>query len=276
MVKEIITHSGAAHFDEVMAIGLLLTHLTNKEVQSLKITRKREIESWEFDDPEIYVIDVGERYDPDSNNFDHHNTSQSHIASFNIIARDVLGLDLEDLYNIESWWKIRSNIDIDASSEAKRLNLKLGELFKLVANPIEQKRLREFSNNPNAIIPELESLGRYALDTVQEVVEEYEAICREIRWVNTKKHLGGVVDANSARGMTLFRKKNGGNFQFTVSNDDSGEGFSLYRYEGCGINFGLIKDDPRVLFAHPVGFIAKTKEKLPDNELIDLIEKATF
>jgi hypothetical protein len=41
------------------------------------------------------------------------------------------------------------------------------------------------------------------------------------------------------------------------------------------IDFSLIENDERVLFAHKNGFVAKTHKKISDEEVIDLIEKST-
>jgi hypothetical protein len=62
----------------------------------------------------------------------------------------------------------------------------------------------------------------------------------------------------------------------TVTNDDRGDGLCLFRLnDSPKIDFSLIENDERVLFAHKNGFVAKTHEKISDEEVIDLIEKST-
>jgi uncharacterized UPF0160 family protein len=63
--KKIVTHNGEFHADEVFAIAALT--LTLKE--SYEIIRTREDDLVKTAD---YVIDVGRKYDPDKNHFDHH------------------------------------------------------------------------------------------------------------------------------------------------------------------------------------------------------------
>ena len=62
----------------------------------------------------------------------------------------------------------------------------------------------------------------------------------------------------------------------TVTNDDRGDGLCLFRLnDSPKIDFSLIENDERVLFAHKNGFVAKTHKKISDEEVIDLIEKST-
>lgn len=66
----VVTHSGVFHVDEVLALALLI----NLDVipNNQEITRVEEVpEEW-LDDPGTLVIDVGGRFEPENNNFDHH------------------------------------------------------------------------------------------------------------------------------------------------------------------------------------------------------------
>jgi len=68
--KKIITHSGAFHADEVLAIVLLRYLGLN-----VPIERKNRVTAEELADPTILVLDVGLRHDPAFGNFDHHQDS---------------------------------------------------------------------------------------------------------------------------------------------------------------------------------------------------------
>lgn len=73
---KIITHDGTFHSDEVFAIALLkkFTNLSNAE-----IIRTRDVKLLEDakKDKECYVIDVGDEYNEQYRNFDHHQKSFS-------------------------------------------------------------------------------------------------------------------------------------------------------------------------------------------------------
>ena len=59
-----------------------------------------------------------------------------------------------------------------------------------------------------------------------------------------------------------------------ISLDRSGEGWRLYRYESTPVDFTLISNCPEIEFAHKSGFMAKTRERLPMDELIALVSQA--
>ncbi len=67
-MKKIITHSGAFHADDVMAVALL-TLLLDAKSEPYEIVRTRDEAIFPTGD---YVVDVGGAYDPSSNRFDHH------------------------------------------------------------------------------------------------------------------------------------------------------------------------------------------------------------
>jgi uncharacterized UPF0160 family protein len=53
----IITHPGSAHFDEVTAVSLILAVYADTE---FRIERREPVTS-EMDDPDVWVIDIGNR-----------------------------------------------------------------------------------------------------------------------------------------------------------------------------------------------------------------------
>ena len=61
-----------------------------------------------------------------------------------------------------------------------------------------------------------------------------------------------------------------------ISMDRRSEGWRLYRYEGAPVNFYLRADRPEIEFAHKSGFMAKTKVKLPIEELVALVSGAVL
>jgi uncharacterized UPF0160 family protein len=64
----IITHAGSAHFDEVTAISLILALFPDENF----CIERREPSQDELEDPSIWVIDTGNRHEPEKRNFDHH------------------------------------------------------------------------------------------------------------------------------------------------------------------------------------------------------------
>lgn len=73
-MKKIITHSGSFHVDEIFAIALLARFYFGKPVLNLNIERTRDPQLLEgyTKDQNIFVIDLGGKYEPQNLNFDHH------------------------------------------------------------------------------------------------------------------------------------------------------------------------------------------------------------
>lgn len=67
-MKRIITHSGAFHADDVMAVALL-TLLLERKGETYEVVRTRDAAVFPTGD---YVVDVGGIYDPLTERFDHH------------------------------------------------------------------------------------------------------------------------------------------------------------------------------------------------------------
>ena len=57
----IITHPGSAHFDEVTAISFILAVHSDTAFR----VERREPSEEELADPGIWVVDVGDRYEPE-------------------------------------------------------------------------------------------------------------------------------------------------------------------------------------------------------------------
>jgi uncharacterized UPF0160 family protein len=99
MKKIIITHPGKAHFDEFLAVSLILARFPETDFDVFR----KEPDEKELDDPEIWVVDIGGRLEPDRKNFDHHQ-DLSILSSFCIVA-DYLGFT--EPMKIIPWWDLK-------------------------------------------------------------------------------------------------------------------------------------------------------------------------
>lgn len=86
----IVTHNGRFHVDEIFAIAILAKFILKKRVKSLKIIRTRnESEIQKFQkDKNVYVIDVGEKFDCSMKNFDHHQSDPNLVWKEQIVYKD--------------------------------------------------------------------------------------------------------------------------------------------------------------------------------------------
>jgi uncharacterized UPF0160 family protein len=95
METTLITHSGLFHADEVFAVALLQKYL----LQNFNIVRTRDqnIINEGLENPQVFVIDVGLKSEPENLNFDHHQNSLP-IAS-NMLVFDWL-IESEKISNL--------------------------------------------------------------------------------------------------------------------------------------------------------------------------------
>ncbi len=82
----IITHPGSAHFDEVTAISLILAVHADTGFH----IERRDPVLVELENPNVWVVDIGDRHEPEKHNFDHHQ-SLGCPAAFVLVA-EYLGL----------------------------------------------------------------------------------------------------------------------------------------------------------------------------------------
>ena len=107
-VKKIITHAGAFHADEVLAVAILRHFGVMAPVE-----RKFQVNPEELADPEILVLDVAQRYQPKLGNFDHHQDRES--PATNILIADWLvasgAMDTEVRGNLQEFLGYVSDVD---------------------------------------------------------------------------------------------------------------------------------------------------------------------
>lgn len=87
-IEKVITHAGAFHADEVLAIAILRHFGVVAPVD-----RKFQVTPEELADPEILVLDVAQKFEPELGNFDHHH--DRNLPATNILIADWLVVEGE-------------------------------------------------------------------------------------------------------------------------------------------------------------------------------------
>jgi hypothetical protein len=260
----IITHPGSAHFDDFFAISLVLA--VNNDV-TYTIERRHPTEE-ELANPEIWVIDVGYRLEPDLKNFDHHQSADT-PASFMLIA-DHLGLTAT--LSITPWWEFKDKYDrFGPFKVADELGLKNLLPF---TNPIETWFLELFEKNPGEIYPLMRSFGQYVIKGARTLSSQFEFWANSEQFiVRNKTVLIGLTDDST--GLQRYSSRMDPPVEISVTYDSRGEGWRLARLNDAkGVDFSKLEGDEKIKFAHKTGFIAKTKRRIPINEVMELVEKA--
>lgn len=69
MVKKIVSHKAPRHLDDFLAVAYLKALYPEAEIE---FVHPQEVPEEYLKDPQVVVIDVGGKYEPELNNFDHH------------------------------------------------------------------------------------------------------------------------------------------------------------------------------------------------------------
>ena len=259
----IITHPGRAHFDEVAAISLILAVYADM-VFSIE---RREPTQTELDNPDVWVVDIGNRHEPEKRNFDHHQDMDC-PAAFVLVA-EYLGL-IETM-SIMPWWHFKDSVDHLGPVKS---SIKYHAGDDLVnRNPVEIWLMARFASEPEATLPLLKDFGTH-------IIEDARMLKRQIDFWKTSSRLviAGVPamigETRELAGLEEFRRLDENPPDIVISLDRVDKGWRLFRYDGTPVDFSLIADRPEIAFAHKSGFMAKTKERIAIDDLISLVSKA--
>ena len=260
----IITHPGTAHFDDFFAISLVLA--VNKDV-NYTIERRHPTEA-ELANPQIWVIDVGMRLEPEFKNFDHHQSADI-SASFMLVARY---LGLTATLRITPWWEFKDKFDRFGPFKIAH-ELGLENLLPFI-NPIEDWFLELFEQDPNEISALMRSFGQSVIKGSGTLASQFEF------WANSEKRVVKnkillIGRTNDSTGVQRYSSRMNPPAAISVSYDGRGEGWRMARLNDApGVDFSRLEGDEKIKFAHKTGFIAKTKQRIPLNEVLELVEQA--
>lgn len=259
----IITHPGSAHFDEVTAVSLVIAMYANTV---FRIERREPVQA-ELDNPDIWVIDVGDRHEPERHNFDHHQDRDCPSAF--VLVAEYLGL--LEMLSIMPWWDFKDSVDRFGPVKS---SVKYHAGDDLVnRNPVESWLTDSFASKPEASISLLKSFGTYIIEGARMLKKQIDF------WRNSTRLLIAGVPAmigetRESAGLEEFRRLDDNPPDIVISLDRRDEGWRLFRYDGTPVDFSLISDCPEIAFAHKSGFMAKTRERLGLDDLITLVSKA--
>ena len=283
-VTKIITHSGHAHRDDFLSVCFVLAMCS--EHQNMPSVYRRDPTESELNDPNVVVIDIGERHEPHLSNFDHHQFDRNHepCCALSLILKDMT------IYNEAvrafRWLKPTEKFDSKGPYEvAKDVGVEWSAISDYTFSPVEETMLhlfgKSFENAQNPIyLGILATLGLELLKTLELFTQRWKQLDESV----------SIIDVNGNQ-IVLSLKIDGANDPIfalsafvdekyptaiaTVTHDDRGDGLCLYRVNDSPlIDYSAIENDEKVLFAHKNGFVAKTHKVLNTNEITELIEKS--
>jgi len=261
----IITHPGSAHFDEVTAVSLILAVYADA---GFRIER-RDPAPAELDNPDVWVVDIGDRHEPEKRNFDHHQDADC-PAAFVLVAGY---LDLEETMSVMPWWHFKDEVD---RIGPVRSSVKYNAGDDLVnRSPVESWLVDRFASGPEASLPLLKDFGIHIIEDARMIKSQIDF------WKNSSRLVIAGVPAmigetRESAGLEEFRRIDKNPPDIVISLDRRDEGWRLFRYDGTPVDFSLISDRPEIAFAHKSGFMAKTRERLCIDDLIALVSEAVI
>lgn len=265
----IVTHPGGAHKDELLAACLLIAE------SSAPILRREPTEE-DLQDPNIAVLDVGARHEPERLNFDHHHFAREHPPTCCLsLVLQHLGL-YEDALKFCDWLPATEWFDSRGPNDtAAWLGVPRRAISQL-NSPIDTTLLRRFAleheHRPGQPVYEFMRLvGEDLLSYLKEARARLDAVAAHVvQWTLRRgdETLEAVflprteaVAEEPSRAVASYVRAQGLHERISVMvyPDRRGPGYGIQRYEdSAALDFSRLEGLADVPFAHKRGFVCKT------------------
>jgi GNAT superfamily N-acetyltransferase len=284
MIKKIITHPGGAHKDEFLACCVLVAN------DSVSILRQ-EATDQELKDPQVVVVDVGHRHEPQLNNFDHHQFPRDAEPTCSLsLVLSKLGI-YEDARSFCPWLEVAEWFDCRGPNDtADWLGLDrevVGKLNSPIDITILQGFAKQTEHNPGEPIWEvMQMMGkelieyitglRGRIDEVSKIEEVWELkhSGEEFKVIFARRTDPSIEEVSGALGWRVKELGLEEEVYVMVYPDGRGQGYGMKRFnDRAEIDFSRIEKESDVRFAHARGFIAKV-EAVGIDRLKELIMKS--
>jgi hypothetical protein len=269
-VKTIVTHPGGAHKDDLLAVCVLAA-LHDCPVE------RREPTTADLDDPEVAVVDIGGRDQPELANFDHHHFPREHppTCALSLVLAH-LGL-YEDAKRFCDWLETAEWFD---SRGPKKTGEWLGVPRRAISqlhSPVDVTLLRRFAQQKrlepaDPLYAFMRMVGADLLTFLREARTRLDfAAARVERWSipSGDGHIEALFMARTDEEVDEPSALLGGYIRAEglerviaaiVYPDRRGDGYGIGRYEDHPrLDFSRVQGEPDVHFAHASGFMCKTR-----------------
>ncbi len=261
-MTKIIIHPGSPHRDDVLSASLVLAHDSEVEVIERKVPTKEEIE-----DPDIWVLDIGQILNPSIKAFDHHQDNWRE-CTISLLLKE---WDLwESALEIFPW--LRSTVIHDSEgSYAVRKELKIkSSVIRSLSSPIEDALIdileeRFIINREDPLFVLLKDIGNAIFNKMENynhlndlVIKK--AVIKETRGVPVIIFLDAKPSKTLSDVIDMFKNKIFGEIRggLTITRDiREKNSLGIYRYDAdprIDLNKLIKKFD--VSFLHKQEFLA--------------------
>jgi uncharacterized UPF0160 family protein len=276
----IITHKGKAHGDDFISCCIAIEHFDISFIKRTIPTQN------DINDLNTMLIDVGRQYDPQYNNFDHHQLTENdclNLFNHKYICSISLILNHLKIYNKFTkeklqWLEPKEILDTNGKFKlAEYLNISPNIIDKL-QSPIESIIIDLFSeyedektiNDDNPLFIVMKQIGAKITQQIKTYVQNKMWIAKNINFLPTEKttayfiHRNHSFELNNNLMDDLFLyidEKNKDIPIFVYPNTRSKEGYSIVRLkDNVNVNFqNNTQELDNVSFTHNTGFMTVTK-----------------
>lgn len=277
-IKHIVVHGGLAHRGELLAIAIVLANSnTNPAVYRRNPTQE------ELEDPDVVVLDIGERYEPHLLNFDHHQMGRDTdpACALSLVATE-MGID-EYLRAANKWYWATEVLDSKGPLVLSQMLKAEWPALVQMFSPVEGYILRQFGEldemqKDHWIYKLLESLGNDMLSYALAFADRVNLLDTKAKII-TVKDVDVVIVPEEVRGddpilaLEAWRNNKCPKVHITITPDNRGDGMSFCRVHDLKrIDLSLLKGHPEIIFAHDRGYIAKTSAVLDEPTIREMLE----
>ncbi|MCH7224993.1 MYG1 family protein [Haloferula sp. A504] len=270
-IRQILTHPGGAHKDELLACAVLAA------AHGCGIVR-REPSDGDLADPGVAVVDVGGEHEPERSNFDHHQFGPDHepVCALSLVLQH-LGI-YDDARRFCDWLETTERLDVTGPRETSAwLGIEPDVLGRL-NSPVDITLLRRFASVDR--VEPGEALYEILRWVGADLLEYLKSLRERLEYVGEHAGMWEVADLN-----VLFMPRTDplppepsaglGRHLEAIGMEEATSGLVYPDRRGPGYGLSRFRDDPRfdftriegepdVHFAHARGFVAKTSATDPE------------
>ena len=282
-IKTIVTHGGHAHRDDFLSVCFVLAMCA--EENNTPTVQRRDPTPDELNDPNVVVLDVGEKHEPELSNFDHHQFERDAdpVCALTLILQNMT--IYEEANRGFRWLNVTEKFDSKGPYfVANEIGIEWNKISNATFSPIEEAILNRFSStkyHPKSDVYILmRHIGQQLLNTLEQFTERWQKLSETTTTLEVNGNLivvsvGVNKDDDPSFALSAFVEETHPSAIATVTLDDRGNGLCLFRLnDSIKLDFSQIENDPRILFAHKNGFVAKTHNVLNEQELTDVFQKS--
>lgn len=255
----LIVHGGPAHRDDLLTACVLLARNPQLSVE------RRDPSAAELADPSVIVADVGGRFEPELNNYDHHQIQRGAdpCCALTLVLRS---MSLEpSAREIWPWLAFTELLDSRGPTAASRALGISAAALAATFSPVERVILRDFAK-VSRLAPDmpqhsrLREIGEVMLRELERTTARLELLERKAVRLQVSR-----LDALDLRAVgedpmmasELFCKRSAPETAIFITRNQRGPGWALWRRnDHPTVDFARLRDDPRVSFVHSTGFMA--------------------